>query len=99
MKGKDFKSIGAKVKSVRTLQRLHLLQEFTAEPIVYVYRQVLQLQDKRYMKNWCENIRAVWALSFPHVLKGDVKDLELTVFDKETGDLICRYVNSEVQFG
>ena len=98
MKGNDVKRIAAKVESVRVLQRMGLLQEFTADPCVYVYTQCLQLQDKRYMRSWCENVRMVWAISFPQSVKTDIKDIELAVFNKETGDLICRYKNGEVLF-
>lgn len=98
MKGNDVKRIGAKVESVHQLQRLGLLQDFTPEPTIYVYPQVLQLQDNKYMKNWCENVRMVWAISFPQSVKTDIKDIELAVFNKETGDLICRYKNGEVLF-
>ena len=98
MKGNDVKRIAAKVESVHALQRMQLMQDFTPEPNVYVHRQCLQLQDKRYMKNWCDNVRMVWAISFPQSVKTEVKDIELTVFDKETGDLLCRYKNGEVLF-
>jgi len=96
MKGDEFKRIGAKVESVHQLQRLKLLQDFTPEPNVYVYPQILQLQDKQYMKNWCENVRMVWAITFPQSVQTDINDIELRVFDKETGDLLCRYINGEV---
>lgn len=98
MKGNDVKRIGAKVESVHLLQRLKLLQDFTPEPHVYVFPQILQLHDKKYMKNWCENVRMVWVISFPQSVKMDMKDVELVVFDKESGDLICRYKNGEVLF-
>lgn len=76
------------IKSVNELVAMHLMQELTEEPLVYVVPQILQLKDKKYMTNWCQNILRVWALTYK---VKDVNAVVLSVFDKEMGDLLCRY--------
>lgn len=89
---KDIQKIGRLVVSVNELVRLNLMQEFSDIPIVYVTKQILQLKDKAYMLNWCINILAVWKLSNAEkASQMDDDTMELVVFDKESGDLICTY--------
>lgn len=95
----DINRIGKVIASVNELVKLNLLQKFTDEPIIYVYPSCIQVRDKKYMKNWCQNILRVWSLTFaPKILEmegnlkvGERLNLELVVFSKENGDFICRY--------
>lgn len=88
----EIQKIGRLVASVNELVRMHLLQDFTAVPNVYVVKQILQIKDKAYMHNWCKNVLAVWKLSNAEkALSLDEDSTELVVYDKDTGDFICRY--------
>ena len=93
---KDIQKIGRLVASVNELVRLQLMKPFTEVPSIYVTKQILQLKDKSYMINWCKNILAVWKLSNAEkALEMENDKIELVVFDKESGDLICRYSKIE----
>lgn len=84
----DIHKLQAIVSAVNDLVRKNIMQEFTDIPHVYVIRSILQLQDSKYMKNWCQNILRVWVLTFK---TESIDSVELVVFDKDNGDLICRF--------
>lgn len=84
----DIQRLENLAKSVNDLVRKNLMQELTVQPDVYVVSDILQLKDRKYMKNWCQNILRVWAIIYR---PDNANDVELTVFDKGTGILICRY--------
>lgn len=95
----DINRIGSVIASVNELVKLGLLQKFTEEPIVYVYPSCLQLTDKKYMSNWCQNILRVWSLNYASKIleltgeldPGETLNIELVVFSRENGDFLCRY--------
>lgn len=84
----DIKRLENLVKSVNELVRMNLMQDLTVNPNVYVVSEILKLKDEKYMKNWCQNILRVWAMIYK---PRDIADVELVVFDKESGNLICKY--------
>lgn len=91
---KEIQNIGKLVSSVNELVRMGLMQPFTSEPIIYVVKQSLQLKEKKYMTNWCRNILTVWKLSNAEKvldMEREGKNIELIIFDKNSGELICRY--------
>ncbi len=99
----DINRIGGVVASVNELVKLNLLQAFTDEPFIYVFPSCIQVKDKKYMANWCQNILRVWSLTYaPKLLQmeGNLKEgerlnIELVVFSKESGDFICRYSEND----
>jgi len=80
--------VAAKYKAVNDLIALGILSELTAEPNIYLYRAFLNGKDKTYLKNFCKNILTVWAVTFK---PSNWRKVELCVWDKESGDLICKY--------
>lgn len=88
----DIQRIGKVNAAINNMVSVGLMQAMDDKPNVYVIRAILQLRDKRYMRNWCRNILRVWCLSNAgKLVDKDVNEVELVVFDKETGDLICRF--------
>lgn len=78
------------VSAVNELVKMNLMQELTEQPYVYVVSDILKMKDVKYMKNWCQNVLRVWALTYRSKVK-DVNSVVLSVFDKESGELLCRY--------
>jgi len=87
----DMQKIARLVASVNELVKMNLMQAFTDTPNVYVIKSILQLKDKKYMHNWCQNVLSVWKLSNAEKALTLGEDVELVVYDKETGDMLCRY--------
>lgn len=88
----DIHRIGKVTAGINDLISLGLLQELDDKPNIYVMPVILKLKDKKYMENWCRNVLRVWCLSNAGELVGkDVNEIELAVFDKENGDLLCRF--------
>lgn len=88
----DIRRIGKLTVGINNLVGMGLLQALTDEPNVYVIPVILQLKDKKYMENWCRNILRVWCLSNVAKLNDkEVDEIEIVVFNKENGDLICRF--------
>jgi len=85
---KDVARLAGVLKSVNDLIALGIMQELTDKPNIYVFKNILLGKDKKYMKNWCENILTVWAHTFKST---NASFVELNVFDKESGDFICSY--------
>ena len=80
-----------KVVAVKRLQEMGLISAFTNQPVVMVYPQILKLNDKNFMTNWCRNIREVWIVQH-HLAEDQSEDqLEIKVYDKVSGELICRF--------
>lgn len=77
-------------REVNNLITLGLMQPLTEIPHIYVFKEVIKLKDKKYVTSWCQNVFRVWALTY----KTFSPNLELAVFDKESGELICRYSDS-----
>ena len=82
-----------KVVAVKRLQEMGLISLFTNKPEVVVYPQILRINDAEFMKNWCMNIRDVWIAHNPLADDREVEQLELKVYNKISGDLICRFNN------
>lgn len=100
IKKQDMKVIAAKMKAVNDLIALGVMSPFVETPVVYVFPQALKVDDRKYMTHWCQNILRVWALHYPQNIVGAVADLELVVYNKENGDLICRYSDrKDIVFG
>lgn len=88
----DIQRIGKLVASINELVNMGLLQKFTSTPNVYVVPSILQIHDKKYMKNCCSNFLKVWAISNAAFCQDlEIKDVEIVLFNKENGEFICRY--------
>lgn len=98
MNGNAFIKIGKKVEAVKAMQKIGLLQDFTSEPIIFIYPQALQLKDKKWMRNFCNNVLEVWVMHYPLEDGKEMVDVEFTVYSKETGDFICRFKSGKVYF-
>lgn len=95
IKKQDYRAISAKVKAGKDLIQIGLMSPMENVPVIYIFPQALKIDDKKYMIAWCQNILRVWALHYPHNIVGAIRDLELIVYNKENGDLICRYSDSK----
>lgn len=89
---KDVDRLKSVVKAVNDLVAMNLMQPLTSSPIVYVHRVVVKENDRKYLRNWCQNVMRVWVLTYS---PQDLSGVELAVFDKESGDMICRYSESK----
>lgn len=87
-KVKEIQRLNGIVKSVNDLVRMKVMQALTREPVVYVLSDVINYKDESYKKNWCQNVMRVWALTFR---VQNINSVEFSVFDKESGSLICKY--------
>ncbi len=85
---KAIERVAAKYQAVNDLIALGVLQELTDKPNIYLFRAFLQGKDKIYLKNFCTNLLLVWAGTFK---PSNWKKVELCVWDKESGELICKY--------
>lgn len=85
---KDVARLAGILKAVNDLIALGIMQEMSDIPNIYVFKNILLGKDMKYMTNWCENILKVWGHTFKPT---NVSYVELNVFDKESGELICSY--------
>lgn len=85
---KELEKVSAKYKAVNDLIALGILQEFTDVPNVYIFKEFLNGKGKAYLTNFCKNILLVWALTFKPTNR---RKVELSIWDKESGELICKY--------
>lgn len=84
------KAILSKVSSVNDLVALGLMEEMNGNAAIVRIEPILfQKRDKRYIKNWCQNVLRVWCLTYNPKGK-DIKYLILTVRDK-MNNLLCEY--------
>ncbi|MGJ1295520.1 hypothetical protein ACR777_15040 [Sphingobacterium spiritivorum] len=83
-------SLLSKIKAVNDLVALGLMQEFTPDSNVYIFKELLEKKDRSYVLNWCKNVLNVWILTYMPG-KENTDHVELKIFDKDTGDFLCRY--------